>query len=63
MVLTGRFYAKKFHYFGSRYQRAAVRVRVRSYFFHKLLFGDINTSPPCCSIQATTVDIWVPCFT
>ena len=30
------------HYFRSRYQKATVRVRVKSYFFHKLLFGDIH---------------------
>ena len=27
-----------------RYQKATVRVRVKSYFFHKLLFGDIKLS-------------------
>ena len=61
-VWYGSFYAQKFHYFGSWYQRATVHVRVRSYFFHNLLFGDINTSLLCCSIQATTADIWVLCF-
>ena len=38
----GRFYGQKLHYFRSRYQKATVRVRVKSYFFHKLLFGDIH---------------------
>ena len=42
MVWT--FYAQKLHYFRSRYQKATVRVRVKSYFFHKLLFGDIKLS-------------------
>ena len=40
----GRFYGQKLHYFRSRYQKATVRVRVKSYFFHKLLFGDIKLS-------------------
>ena len=39
----GRFYAQKWHYFRSQYQRATVRVRVL-FFFHKLLFGDIKLS-------------------
>ena len=29
-------------YFRSRYQKATVRVRVKSYFFHNFLFGDIH---------------------
>ena len=38
------FHAQKCHCFRSRYQKATVRVRVKSYFFHKLLFGDIKLS-------------------
>ena len=38
------FYAQKLHCFRSRYQKATIRVRVSSYFFHKLLFGDIKLS-------------------
>ena len=44
----GCFYAQKLHYFHSRYQKATVRVRVKSYFFHKLLFGDIKLSDLEC---------------
>ena len=40
------FYAQKLHCFRSRYQKATIRVRVNSYFFHKLLFGDIKLSDP-----------------
>ena len=41
----GRFYAQKLHYFRSRFQKATVRVRVKSsFFFHKLLFRDIKLS-------------------
>ena len=40
-----RFYAQKLHYFRSRYQKATVRVRVKSSFFcHKLIFRDIKLS-------------------
>ena len=40
------FYAQKLHFFRSRYQKATVRVRVKSsfFFFHKLLFRDIKLS-------------------
>ena len=40
----GRFYARKLHYFHSRYQKATVRVRKKSFFSRKLLFGDIKLS-------------------
>ena len=40
----GHFYAEKLHYFRSRYQKATVHGWVKSYFFHKLLFGDIKLS-------------------
>ena len=44
--MYGRFYAQKLHFFRSRYQKATVRVRVKSsfFFFHKLLFRDIKLS-------------------
>ena len=45
--MYGRFYAQKLHFFHSRYQKATVRVRVKSssfFFFHKLLFRDIKLS-------------------
>ena len=35
-------YAQKLHCFRSRYRKATVRVRVKSYFCHKLRFGDIH---------------------
>ena len=38
------FHAQKCHCFRSRYQKATIRVRVKSYFYHKLLFGDIKLS-------------------
>ena len=38
----GRFYAQKLHNFRSRYQKATVRVRVKSYFFPQITFGDIH---------------------
>ena len=38
------FYAETLHYFRSQYQKATVRVPVKSYFFHKLRFGDIELS-------------------
>ena len=38
------FTLKKLHYFRSRYKKATVSVRVKSYFFHKSLFGDIKLS-------------------
>ena len=31
--MYGRFYAQKLHYFRSRFQKATVRVRVKSSFF------------------------------
>ena len=39
-------YAQKLHFFRLRYQKATVRVRVKSSFFsfHKLLFRDIKLS-------------------
>ena len=40
----GLFYAQKLHYFCCRYQKATVRVRVKSYFFRKLLFEHIKLS-------------------
>ena len=88
----GHFYAQKFHYFRSRYQKAAPACTSEVLFFPQLLFGhiklsdlecrnrklsahdctdhikrpfsfdnyhetrNINTSPPCCSTQATIVD-------
>ena len=43
--MYGRFYAQKLHFFRSRYQKATVRVQVKSSFFcHKLLFRDIKLS-------------------
>ena len=43
--MYGRSYAQKLYYFRSRNQKATVRVRVKSsFFFHKLLFRDINLS-------------------
>ena len=38
----GRFCAQKLHYFRSRYQKATIRVRVKSYFFPQITFGDIH---------------------
>ena len=38
------FMLKKLHYFRSRYQKATVSVRVKSYFFHKSLFRDVKLS-------------------
>ena len=40
------FCAQKLHYFHSWYQKATVCVRVKSYFFHKLLFGDVHVKLP-----------------
>ena len=44
MVWTFFFNAQKCHCFRSRYQKATICVRVKSYFYHKLLFGDIKLS-------------------
>ena len=40
----GLFLCSKIALLSPRYQKATVRVRVKSYFFHKLLFGDIKLS-------------------
>ena len=37
------FMLRKLHYFRSRYQKATVRVRLKSYFFQKLLFENVGT--------------------
>ena len=43
--MYGCFYAQKLHFFRSPYQKATVRVQVKSSFFcHKLLFRDIKLS-------------------
>ena len=44
--MYGCFYAQKLHYFRSQYQKATVRVQVKSssFFSRKLLFRDIELS-------------------